>query len=349
MRHLMKKFLQKISLTILSVLIVLILIEFGLRMGGNFLSFQRQLKHHVSDSEDRAKILCIGDSHTWGYGSSSEASYPSQLENIINSTRREKYQVINAGIPGMNSAMIAEELVKKVNAYAPVAVIINGGSNNGWNRSSLSKHGDVNNKPVLWGWKSVENIFEVIYELRIYKLVNAVITQVHQPRYSFKPELFLPNHVKDKHGNDFADTVIVRDGSIREVLKYEGHPDSPIPWGNKNESYEEHFKKYLGACYMEMIQFLRYRKIPFIFETYLCDYEGGYHLANVAIRESGDKYNVPVVKNDTYIKTHNYENTDFLIPDGHPNEKGYRVMAENTYKVLGGILDQIEGSKSACS
>jgi len=227
---------------------------------GMLLSLQRQKKQNIFNSQDRVRILCIGDSHTWGFGSSSDESYPSQLEMLINSSGKRKCQVINAGIPGMNSAMIAEELVKKVNVYAPDIVIVNGGSNNCWNRTSLSKHYNTNKGQTFGGQKIKENIFSFIYNMRIYKLVNILIINHRKSRYSCKPVIVYPNLAKDKNGNLFADTVIMQDGSFKEIIKYEGHPDNPIPWENEKWSYVENYKRFLNMCYVEMMQFLDRKK-----------------------------------------------------------------------------------------
>ena len=51
------------------------------------------------------------------------------------------------------------------------------------------------------------------------------------------------------------------------------------------------------------------------------------------------------MRNDAYIEDNGYERIDLLIPDGHPNAKGYKVMAENTYRIIKDILNKIEEYK----
>ena len=107
----MRDLFQKIGLFFLGVFFAILLVEIGLRAEGFLLSLQRQSRSHHVNVGNRIRILCIGDSFTWGFGSSSDESYPSRLEALINTSGRRKCEVINAGIPGMNSALIVEELV----------------------------------------------------------------------------------------------------------------------------------------------------------------------------------------------------------------------------------------------
>jgi lysophospholipase L1-like esterase len=49
----------------------------------------------VSPIKDKKRILCIGDSVTFGWGVAEDESYPALLEDLID------YEVINAGVPAM--------------------------------------------------------------------------------------------------------------------------------------------------------------------------------------------------------------------------------------------------------
>jgi len=54
--------------------------------------------------DDTLRIVCLGDSTTFGTGSNDDETYPAQLQNIL----RRRYpgrnvEVINAGIPGYSS------------------------------------------------------------------------------------------------------------------------------------------------------------------------------------------------------------------------------------------------------
>ena len=69
------------------------------------------------------KIICFGDSLTYGTGASSGNDYPSLLSKMISSP------VINAGRPGDTTASALQRLEKDVLSYAPDIVLITLGGN----------------------------------------------------------------------------------------------------------------------------------------------------------------------------------------------------------------------------
>jgi len=46
------------------------------------------------------RILCLGDSLTFGNGVPASATYPKQLEAILNRGGHERYEEVNGGTPG---------------------------------------------------------------------------------------------------------------------------------------------------------------------------------------------------------------------------------------------------------
>jgi lysophospholipase L1-like esterase len=70
-------------------------------------------------------ILCVGDSHTFGAPLPAQDAYPAQLSERMNALRTERrVRVVNLGIPGQNSAMVANRLEKQINYYRPDLVIV---------------------------------------------------------------------------------------------------------------------------------------------------------------------------------------------------------------------------------
>jgi lysophospholipase L1-like esterase len=57
---------------------------------------------------------------------------------------------------------------------------------------------------------------------------------------------------------------------------------------------------------------------------------------NEIIRDVAASFGIPLVDNNLYIHKHikKEEREKYLIPDGHPNARGYRVITDNILKVL---------------
>jgi len=69
------------------------------------------------------KIICFGDSLTYGTGASDGKDYPSQLSQMISAP------VINAGVPGDTTARALQRLEPDVLEYSPDIVLITLGGN----------------------------------------------------------------------------------------------------------------------------------------------------------------------------------------------------------------------------
>ena len=84
-------------------------------------------------------LYCVGDSFTFGYGSSDAAtrSYPAQLVQLLEEGTGERWKAVNLGHPGNNTKQMAESLARKVHEQSPDLVILLGGINDIWSRPSL--------------------------------------------------------------------------------------------------------------------------------------------------------------------------------------------------------------------
>ena len=89
-------------------------------LGYKFLTSTHQ---DFSDRSVGEKIICFGDSLTYGTGASMGKDYPSQLSKMISRP------VINAGRPGDTTASALQRLEKDVLSYSPDIVLITLGGN----------------------------------------------------------------------------------------------------------------------------------------------------------------------------------------------------------------------------
>ena len=80
------------------------------------------------------RVLCVGDSHTYGLPLPRAESYPAQLEVALAERHPDRvFEVVNHGIPGMNSGFAANRLERQMLQIAPRLVVVWVGINNYWN------------------------------------------------------------------------------------------------------------------------------------------------------------------------------------------------------------------------
>ncbi len=76
------------------------------------------------------RIVGVGDSSLFGWGVPIEDSGLKVLERRLNETSRaRKFEVVNFGVPGYNTAMESETFIQKCLEYAPDLVLLNFNTN----------------------------------------------------------------------------------------------------------------------------------------------------------------------------------------------------------------------------
>ena len=72
------------------------------------------------------RILCLGDSTTFGAGIAAEETYPKQMERLLNEAPegRKRWRVINAGGQGASVTGLTEYLERQGLAFKPEAVVL---------------------------------------------------------------------------------------------------------------------------------------------------------------------------------------------------------------------------------
>jgi tetratricopeptide (TPR) repeat protein len=153
-------FKEKIILIIFGIVLFLVLIEISLRLAGFIhLSIQGYRNRLALKEKDTYRILCLGESTTFGY----EDSYPSQLEKILNQESPNiKFKVINKGIPGATSETIVLQLPDNLDKYKPHIVLVMMG---------------INDREITIPYKGAYYLKLRIFikNLRLYKLARFIL------------------------------------------------------------------------------------------------------------------------------------------------------------------------------
>ncbi len=122
-RHSMLKHYAK--RLILSLFVLFVTMEIGLQVASVVLpAFLVRSEDEHAQAYDLT-ILCVGDSHTFGTPLPSQDVYPAQLKERLNAGRIDRRaRVVNLGIPGQNSVMVANRLEGQINYYQPDLIIV---------------------------------------------------------------------------------------------------------------------------------------------------------------------------------------------------------------------------------
>ena len=122
--------------------------------------------------ERAVTILCVGDSHTFGAPLPAEESYPAQLQGLLDARDPGRYRVVNLGVPGMNSAMMANRFDANLARYRPDLVILWAGANNVWNENEAER----------WDQEAAPDWpYRLLLRLKLVRLVRFLGSGVAQP------------------------------------------------------------------------------------------------------------------------------------------------------------------------
>ncbi|MCM8791813.1 MAG: tetratricopeptide repeat protein [Candidatus Omnitrophica bacterium] len=218
----------------------IVLLEVSLHLLGFIHLSLQEWRNRLALKQDSAfRILCLGESTTFGY----EESYPSQLEEILNQRKPEvRFRVINLGRPGVDSNFILQHLEENLSKYNPHIVTVMMGINDR-DISLLSK----------------DHLFSKIKfflrNFRVYKLTRLLYLHI---RAKIKETIIFYRTLvfKNKTKNLYKDTL---KGNLEYDWTY-----VKLGWHYKNEGRfqkaEEMFKKAIVLdplntwAYRELIQ-----------------------------------------------------------------------------------------------
>lgn len=98
-------------------------------------------------------LLCIGDSLTYGLGAQPNEAYPPRLQHHL-AQRGATWSVVNAGVPGQNSADVVSRLIDLLPKLRPEAVCLLVGWNDTWARPAFLDPAHVLQTGFPWRWRT---------------------------------------------------------------------------------------------------------------------------------------------------------------------------------------------------
>jgi lysophospholipase L1-like esterase len=176
---------------------------------------------YSKDSDGYFRIICLGDSFTYGHGVADDKTYPVFLEKYLEDICQRKIQVINAGVCG---ATITEELdmyIKHCIQLQPALVVL------------LFQEADINDfaKILLLKAKKghVGDIDKYLLGSKIYSLVKLKILQ-QQKKYSISYYEKYEEYVMNKYleNVESLNKIVMSNNSVLIVVIYNGDENEAL-------------------------------------------------------------------------------------------------------------------------
>ncbi len=154
------------------LLVALVATELSLRGAGAIWRLLQGRTGDLSTGAGAFRIVCIGDSNTYGIGTPRDQTYPAQLERVLNQrSAGRRFEVVNLGVPGTNSGQALHRLRGYIEAYRPDLLVVVIGVNDYWNPAEM----DLSETASLG-----ERLHRAASYLRTYRLVMLTLDQLGQ-------------------------------------------------------------------------------------------------------------------------------------------------------------------------
>jgi hypothetical protein len=266
----------------------------------------------AAPSSDAITILCVGDSHTFGAAVPPEQSYPAQLQEILTKRYpRHVFDLVNLGVPGMNSASVANRLARQIVQFRPHVVIVWVGVNNIWNALETEAWGSADY------WTALRRI---LLRSKVFRLAS--VFWYTRTGYQYA--------LAEGQGN-------------RQLPDEEGRL-RPKPYPNRRLEDSVRIRRGIQFDLERMAATTQGFGTAIIFVNYPVPYR----VVNRTIQITGRRLGVPVVEtvNDVWrAKRDGHPKSDLMMMVAGPHPKGllYGYVAESIVPRIVTVLKQWHG------
>lgn len=289
----------------LGIILSLMVLEITLRtmgIGYNLIYKNKTLK----ERKGNVRIFCVGESTTWGIGAKDPLtqSYPRQLEGMLNSKYPNiKIKVFYDQTIGQNTEEILLKLPLYIKKYQPQIIIFMTGINDWWNlnRSNIllfNKDRAISNITL--------SVLAFLDKFEVWKLLKYIwlSSGLYKERWNYwfprdETTKSLENKLTKLYGENYFNII--------------------------DRVTEHDLEKMVKVCKNNNINVI------------LCNYPRGMtdNLYEI-IKKIAEKNNILFV--DNYLRFESLPEDEiknyFWKDNWHPNEKGYRLVAENLYNII---------------
>ena len=267
--------------------------------------------------ESSYRILCIGDSHTWGGGVDRGESYPAQLQRFLDEAEPGIHSVMNVGVPGMNTSQLRSRLPEWLSRHQPDVLIAWAGVNNSWNSA------EVDESPGrLLAWLDRELLRSRLYRLTRVRIHDRALERYAVERHEDRVWQLDPTGER---------TWTIRHDGVVENLQHEGDGERDIA----------RIEPRAVEDFRAIAKYARTTGTRLVFVAYPFNI-GVFVPANVAMWRVSEEYDVPLVRSWESVTGVAPERGDWLWAM-HPGPATYLKIARDVSEV---VLDRRAGHRA---
>lgn len=268
----------------------------------------------------RVRVLCVGDSHTYGTGVKREESYPGQLQRLLDERSPGRYSVLNLGIPGLSTTQLRHRVPTWLARYEPDVLVVWAGVNNGWNTAETGEASSG----------LLEDLDRWLLRSRVYKLARVWLhdrslervvgsgAAGQAPRVEWDRRL-APGKVR---------RFTARYGDVEETIEHRG---------DGHEDWDRIYPRAV-ADLGEIAKMVRAEGVSLVLVTYPID---GFFFerANRAAWHVSEEYGVPLVNTSASLRRVPPERQQWLWAN-HPGAAIYAEIARDVARAILGALGE---------
>jgi len=264
-------------------------------------------------SAKTARIICIGDSSTEGVGSSDakQYSYPSQLQRLLDAAAPGRFEVVNLGLPGINSSQVLNRFEATLATFRPQLVIAMIGINDAWN---------LNESNVL-------RFYNGTIPAKVFLLIELALSRLRVYRFVKLVYLSLTTSLGDRGVNGDSPALPMQIPQYGPETKEKGF----------RVSYDDLLKaaaiyQALETNLTNLSLIAKRRRVPIIFMRY---HNWGWGHPEKIIDRTYSRLEVPIIDNSSVFQEAQQRGLSVRGADGwHPNDLGYLLIAKNVFNHL---------------
>jgi lysophospholipase L1-like esterase len=300
------------GLTLASLMLALALLELALQLGSRLVG-DRSGTWRAGATR---RVLCVGDSHTYGALVRRDESFPAQLGRLLEQREPGVWSVVNLGVPGMSATQVRNRLPLWLSRYQPDVVVAWSGVNDAWNVSERDETGG--------GWRLA--LEQLALRSRVWRLLRVKLHDLALERDLAQGGRggWQVSQVEGALSNEETWTVR-RDGRIERIVHLRA--------GKFVYAADAQVEARTEAEYETMARIARAGGAALVLVEYPMDL-ASFAAANRAMRRVGERLGVPTVDSPAAQARVPPEQHEWLWA-GHPNPAIYREIARDAADLLG--------------